>query len=361
MRHLLCLFIIYLCGLHAHAQKTQGNQFIVKGKVINSTNPVIYLIYDIDGKRTIDSCKLQQGNFYFKGKIKEPTWAILRGNSKIMDDAENPNIVDFFIEPTTMTATVQYDHFKEINITGSKTQIEYEMLQKQYDSIDKNSDSLYEKFSTLNQNFIINRPNSYVSAFKLWSYKTRWTIDSVKSLYTKLTPSIQNSSYGKEVKKVIDEIENNSEGEPAKVFKSVDINGNVLSLSDFKSKYVLLDFWGSWCVPCRQSMPHLIDLFNKYHNKGFDIIAIAEEYDQTGTPWRDAVKKDRTGIWHNVLSGVKFNTDGTLDKSQSITTLFGVQVFPTKILIDKAGIIIGRYTGADEAVFLDKKLNEIFK
>ncbi|HRQ49825.1 MAG TPA: hypothetical protein PLR74_04770, partial [Agriterribacter sp.] len=103
------------------------------------------------------------------------------------------------------------------------------------------------------------------------------------------------------------------------------------------------------------------DLFNKYHNKGFDIIAVAEEYDQTGTPWRDAVKKDRTGIWHNVLSGVKINTDGTPDKSQSITTLFGIHVFPTKILIDKAGIIIGRYTGTDEAVFLDKKLSEIFK
>jgi thiol-disulfide isomerase/thioredoxin len=344
------------------AQKIPGNQFILKGKITNSKSPIIYLIYDMNGKRIKDSCELKQESFYFKGNINEPTWAFLRGNSKIMDDAENPNIVDFFLEPTTMTATVQYDHFKEIKITGSKTQLEYEMLQKQYDLIDKNSDSLYEKFSNLNQKFIIiNHPNSYVSAFKLWAYKTRWTIDSVESFYTKLTPSIQNSSYGKEVKKVIDEIENNSEGNPAKAFKTIDINENTLSLSGFKGKYVLLDFWGSWCVPCRQGMPHLIDLFNRYHNEGFDVIAIAEEYTQTKVPWKEAVKKDGTGIWHNVLSGLRFNTDGTIDESQSIKKLFGVHVFPTKILIDKTGIIIGRYTGTEEESNLDKKLSEIFK
>jgi thiol-disulfide isomerase/thioredoxin len=343
------------------AQKTPGNQFILKGKIINSKSPIIYLIYDMNGKRIKDSCELKQESFYFKGNINEPTWAFLRGNSKIMDDAENPNIVDFFLEPTTMTATVQYDHFKEIKITGSKTQLEYEMLQKQYDSIDKNSDSLYEKFSNLNQKFIINHPNSYVSAFELRAYKTRWTIDSVESFYTKLTPSIQNSSYGKEVKKVIDEIENNSEGKPAKAFKTIDINENSLSLSGFKGKYVLLDFWGSWCVPCRQGMPHFIDLFNRYHNEGFDVIAIAEEYTQTKVPWKEAIKKDGTGIWHNVLSGLRFNTDGTIDESQSISKLFGVHVFPTKILIDKTGIIIGRYTGTEEESNLDKKLSEIFK
>lgn len=213
------------CKFSVFAQKTQVNQFVLKGKISNAKSPIIYLIYDINGKRIKDSCELKQESFYFKGDISEPTWGILRGNSKIMDDEENPNIVDFFLEPTTMTATIKYDDFKEIKVTGSKTQFEYEMLQRQYDAIDKSSDSLYEKFSNVNREFIMNHPGSYVSAFELSLYKTRWPIDSVKSLYTKLTPSIQNSISGKEVRKTIDEIENNSVGRKAREFKRVDIDG----------------------------------------------------------------------------------------------------------------------------------------
>ena len=278
-----------------------------------------------------------------------------------MDDEENPNIIDFFLEPTTMTATLKYDDFKEIKVTGSKTQLEYEMLQKQYDAIDKNSDSLYEKFSNVNREFVINHPGSYVSAFELSLYKTRWPIDSVKSLYKKLTPSIQNSISGKEERKTIDEIENNSEGRKAKEFKRVDIDGKEISLSDFKGKYVLLDFWGSWCVPCRQSMPHLIKLFKKYHESGFEIIGVAEEYDSTDLAWRAAVKKDKTYIWYNVLSTPLTDTDQKIKNSSSIVKKFGVKVFPTKILIDKTGVIIGRYRGTDDEAALDKKLSELFK
>ena len=360
MREIFCLIFISFFNLSLFAQKTKSNEFILKGKIVNSKSPVIYLIYDIKGSRIKDSCELKQGNFYFKGNINEPTWAFLRGNSKIMDDAKNPNIIDFFLEPTTMTATVKYDHFKAIKITGSKTQVEYEMLQKQYDEIDKNSDSLYEKFSEVNRKFIINHPSSILSAFELWLYKTRWPMDSVNSLYTKLTASIQNSFYGKEVKEIIDEIKNNSAGKKAKEFKTTDINGKEISLSDFKGKYVLLDFWGSWCVPCRQSMPHLIELFKKYHESGLEIIAVAEEYGSTDLAWREAVKKDKTYIWNNVLSASLSDTDQIMKDSLSIVKKFGVQVFPTKILIDKNGVIIGRYIGTEDEKALDKKLNELF-
>jgi thiol-disulfide isomerase/thioredoxin len=361
MRQTLYLLLMCLCTLYVFAQKKTNKQFILKGKIINSKGQILYLIYDINGKEIEDSCKLKQGNFYFEGDITEPTWAFIRGNSKMMDDAENPNITDFFLEPTIMTVTAQYDHFKEMKITGSKTQLEYEALKRNYEKIDKSSDSLEERFSRVSKNFMINHPNSYVSAFELDSYKTRWTIDSVKSCYEKLSLSIQNSSYGKEVKMIIDEVENSSVGKIARSFSTTDINNNALSLSDFKGKYVLLDFWGSWCVPCRQSMPHLVDLFNKYHKDGFDVIAVAQEYDKTEDPWRDAIKKDGTGIWHNILSEIKSKNDHTIDESQSITKLFGVHVFPTKILIGKTGIIIGRYTGTEEESNLDKKLSEIFR
>jgi thiol-disulfide isomerase/thioredoxin len=361
MRQTFFLISMCLCMLSIFAQKTPAKQFVLEGKIANSASPVIYLIYNLHGKRIIDSCELKQESFYFKGNIQEPTWAILRGNSRIMDDAENPNIVDFYLEPKTITAIVQYDHFKEIKIIGSKTQNEYELLLKKYSAIDKNSVSVEKEFSDADYQYIIQHPDSYVSANELMLRKTRWPLDSVKSLYKKLTPAIQNSTNGKMVKETIDGIDNNSAGTKAKEFKTVDISGNVLSLSGFKGKYVLLDFWGSWCVPCRQSTPHLKDLFTKYHNDGFDIIGVAEESDDTGMAWRTAIKKDGTDIWYNVLSEAKINSEKGIAASQAIVNKYGVHVFPTKILIDKTGMIIGRYTGRGDELQLDEKLHEIFK
>ena len=362
MKKIFCICLICLSPFHIFAQKSQNNQFTLTGKIINPQNTYVYLFYsDKDGKDIKDSCILQEGNFHFKGNISEPTLAILKGNLKFMADVENPNIIDFYLEPGNITASLTYNHFKEIKLTGSKTQDEYEMLKKQYAMIDEKSDSLEEKFSKVSHQFIVAHPDSYVSAFQLVLYKTRWPIDSVRLLYNILSPLIQNSLFGKEVEETIREIDNNSAGKMAKEFTTTDIHGNSISLSNFKGKYVLLDFWGSWCVPCRQSTPHLIDLFRKYHDNGLDIIGVAEEYDETGASWKAAVKKDGTDIWHNVLSGRKINKDKEIDDSQSIVKKFGVHVFPTKILIDKTGIIIGRYAGTDDEVALDKKLRELFK
>lgn len=108
-------------------------------------------------------------------------------------------------------------------------------------------------------------------------------------------------------------------------------------------------------------MPHLIELFNKYHKSGLEIIGVAEEYDSTDLPWREAVKKDETYIWYNVLSASLNGADQKIEGSLSIVKKFGVQVFPTKILIDKTGVIIGRYRGTDDEEALDKKLSDLFK
>lgn len=187
---------------HTFAQKLQANQFTLTGKILNPQHSYIYLGYvDKNGKDIKDSCRLKKGNFYFKGNINEPTMAFLKGNLRIIDDAENPNNIDFYLEPKSITASLSYNDFKETKITGSKTQLEYEKLKKLYAAIDEKSDSLSEKFSEVNYQFVATHPNSYVSAFQLTLYKTSWPVDSVRLLYSKLSPSIQTSFYGKKLKK----------------------------------------------------------------------------------------------------------------------------------------------------------------
>jgi len=152
-----------------------------------------------------------------------------------------------------------------------------------------------------------------------------------------------------------------SPGAKAYVFASQELRGTPLSLSDYKGKYVLLDFWASWCVPCRKGNPHLLSLYSQYKDKGFEIIGISDD-DNNHDAWKKAVEKDSIDVWKHVLRGLKWDGKGNFDRSNDISDNFGIHSLPTKILIDPNGVIIGRYGGGgdtDEA--MDKMLAEVLK
>ena len=147
-----------------------------------------------------------------------------------------------------------------------------------------------------------------------------------------------------------------SAGGPAPDFTKLDANGKSVSLSQFKGKYVLLDFWGSWCSPCRQAMPHLKELYAAYAPKGFEVLGISSEkvssQSQAEAMWKQAIEKD--GLpWTNVL-----NNEPAM--KQDVVQMFSIEAYPTQILLDKEGKIIGKWTGSGNKG-VDEKLKEIFK
>ena len=144
----------------------------------------------------------------------------------------------------------------------------------------------------------------------------------------------------------------------AKDFKTTDINGKELTLSMFQGKYVLLDFWASWCVPCRKGNPHLKELYALYHDKGFEIIGISDD-DRDHDAWKNAVSHD--GLpWKHILRGLQF-INGQYDRSKDISDGFGIHSLPTALLIDASGKIIGRYgEGLDDRKKLDEQLAKAF-
>jgi thiol-disulfide isomerase/thioredoxin len=134
-----------------------------------------------------------------------------------------------------------------------------------------------------------------------------------------------------------------------------DINGNKIDLKATHAKYVLLDFWGSWCKPCRASHPHLKELYAEYKDKGFEIIGIAQEMAKDTAllhkNWETAVKEDGL-TWRQVLN----NQNG---KQFDAVTEFGITAFPTKILLDSEGNIVATFIGNSGRNDLGDKLHEL--
>lgn len=299
-----------------------------------------------------DSCFIKNEVFRFSGNTEHATPATLKGNVKSIAD-DDPNSVGFYLEASDIAVSGTYDRFKELKFTGSRSQQERELLNKQIIGIKD-----MKERAVIIKRFIKEHPGSYVSAFNLMLYRSRFEYDTVKNLLNGLHADVKDSYFAKRVSNNLALEEPSIEGRQALDFTNTDINGKSLSLSAFKGKYVLLDFWGSWCEPCREGNPHLIRIYKKYQPKGLEIIGIASDEDVSA--WRKAVADDQVGIWHNVLSGIENGPGWPKDRSQWITTKYHISLYPTKILLNPEGIIIARYNGGIANAVIDNKLKEIF-
>jgi len=397
MKRIIAAVGFCVAGIVCYGQP--ANTFTLNGKITGVQKGKLRMFYN-NGKLVYDSAEIKNGTFSFKGRITEPVEVYFSGNTKT-DSRDDPNYTSFFIEPGNITISLKEGDFKHAVITGSKTQYEANVLSDSLEALhktmqplldeferlfniytkakkekrpEKEVDSLHEAESAAREKadfqpqeqaityrFFETYPSSYVTAARLRYYASSLTLDSLKMFYNRMNSHVQQGLYGQQVAKQIEQMQSWSPGASAKNFTAYDIAGNPLSLADFKGKCVLLDFWASWCIPCRHSNPHLKELYAKYHDKGFDIIGIADD-DNQDAAWRKAVAQDGINIWHHVLRGMdeeKIQKGETNDKD--INNNYGIRSLPTKILIDKNGIIIGRYDkGTDEEqAEMDKKIAEV--
>ena len=177
-------------------------------------------------------------------------------------------------------------------------------------------------------------PDVEAAAFYFYVFNRDMPLDEYEAGFNRFTERVRNSVLGSNAREEILSRKATQSGIPAPAFTLNDKEGNPVSLESLKGKYVLLDFWASWCVPCRESMPHLKELYAEYHDKGLEILGISTDSD--ADDWKQALV-EVDAPWLHVL-------DETPNKRESsvVAGVYGVHAVPTLFLIDPDGMMVGK-------------------
>lgn len=194
--------------------------------------------------------------------------------------------------------------------------------------------------------FVESNPDEFVSAYVLsTSGKSFMTMEQLEKSFSKLSPQLQQSNEGQKVAVFIGGMKQIGSGKPIKNFVLNDPEGKPIDFSKFKGKYVWIDFWASWCGPCKKAFPHMLGLYEKYRGPKFEILGVST--DSTIDPWL------------NILTQIKNPWPQVWD-SKNIASEFTVTAFPTSFLIDPDGRILLKEIGFEPNGAMERKLKEIF-
>ena len=208
----------------------------------------------------------------------------------------------------------------------------------------------------INLEFAKRNPNSLLALklilSRISSQEGMGFYDTYEAVFNNFSTKIKETDEGKEFAEKLKNFKQSKIGSFAPEFTVKDINGNTFSLNDFRNKkYILIDFWASWCGPCREELPYIKDLFKKYNQNGFEIISVSRDEDLS--KWKSAILKEEIAIWKQISI---VENDNSIEKKYFV---FGI---PHKVLIDRNGIVIGKWKGSGDKNKreLQHTLSEIF-
>ena len=322
----------------ATASFAQG-KFTLKGNIRNADGDTIYLNYG----ELKDSKVIKKGKFTFKGTIDKPyeNGILFIGKIEHMP-IDKVRYMEVAIEPGKITADIDANEFRKGTVNGGKTQQEKNELKALMADAGRGG---YEKVI---KDFIQKHPDSYVSLEQLRTVKGRMDYKELKELYAGLSDNVKkygNQEYIKNIEDELKSLEAVQPGHQAPDFTANDINGKPFTLSSLKGHVTIIDFWASWCVPCRQSNPHMLELYKKYRAKGLEMVYVSDD-DNNPDAWKKAVEKDnlKGDGFHHVLRGLKIIDRKTfqVDKTNDISNKYAIHYLPTKYLIDQQGRIVGK-------------------
>lgn len=366
------LFAVAICGCK---QSSTGNNssasdstFTLTGSITGFDSGWVYLLRRDTLKETADSVRVNHGAFTYSGHASSPQYYLLG----ISNGQEKEYRLGFFVEGGKINLNGNLDSMHAAVVSGSPAQDEYILFKREQKKFDLRAamlsdryqaaqsmhdamvaDSVVQAFDGLQRDqqlsvkdYVKAHPDSYVSVFEVYeNFSDNPDAKLLSSIYGSLAPAMQQTYYGKKIKHTLDIAMNTDYGKPAPDFKLNDPSGNPVSLSSFRGKIVLVDFWASWCSPCRQENPNVVKAYNRFHAKGFTILGVS--LDDSKPDWQQAIEKDGLSWTH--VSDLK-------GWQSSAAALYGVQGIPMNFLLDKEGRIVGKGLRGENLV---KKLNDL--
>lgn len=342
----------------------------------------VAMIWSADGKRQSDTVALDKGKFEFKGQLSSPVKAIL----VLLKSSDNPRMMlsigyggdvmgrdgrQVYLDKGNII--LEGDNLKTATIRGSATQKDFDELQnkrkpvvekleslnKELASLARNKESeayktayaallkTLKEFGPIEEAFVAAHPDSYVS----WHILTGKSIISdakgFQAQFNAMSERFRNSAEGKKLEEKINRSFKTAMGAVAPEFAQNNLKGKPVSLSSLRGKYVLIDFWASWCGPCRAENPHVKAAYEKFKDKNFEILAVS--LDNKKDAWVQAIEKDDLPWLHvSDLQGWK----------NVVAEQYDVKAIPQNWLIDPNGVIIGQNMRGKE---LEERLAAVLK
>jgi peroxiredoxin len=326
-----------------------------------------YLVssYGWTNQRILDSAEGKNGIFRFKGKLSDPMAVhavVLRNGEKIQHYNKNADAQFFYLEQGDILIKGK-DAVKKAVVTGSALNMEYakyratvlkpmEQVEEQASAMykagvsngrldDRLTDSLMLLFKmalrqtdSLKWIYISQHPTSYLSLVALKELAGNDPdVEKIAPVYKKFPATLRSTNTGKELARLLYDTGPASIGAMAPDFTQNDVHDQPVKLSNFRGKYVLLDFWASWCGPCRAENPNVVKAYQKYKDKNFTVLGVSLDQAGKKEAWLAAIERDGLSWTH--VSDLKF-------WNNEAAKLYGVRAIPQNFLIDPNGKIIAK-------------------
>ena len=365
---ILMALVLLSASAFAQSPSTAGS-LIVKGKVIGLTSGTVSVTTEVfNNKKTFDA-PIAQGKF--EVRITQPSPTLY---SLVIKEAPSERLL-FFADNGILQIDATKGDIGNAKISGSISNKEYSQYNQMVEGYDQKLKKIEEVFNELEeagnllpkidslraaysqglqkkdssiQSWIRIRNKSFVSPFiMIINYADNGDTNILRPLFDGFTPEVKKSFYGNFIDNILVRKEGLGIGKKAPNFSQADALGKSISLESFKGKYVLVDFWASWCGPCRQENPNLVRTYQKFKTKNFEILGVS--LDNNKEKWLQAIKDDQLNWPH--VSDLKY-------WKNEVAVQYGVQSIPANFLLDKEGKIIAKGLRGQA---LDNALEQLLK